>query len=124
MKEDIESKLSRFNKSTSEVLFHSEKYGDFDKYINEAISGEGFIGEDNYLLLWEKDEIEELNDAYETQEFLSDIILIGSDGGDMAYGINKNGDYIEVPFIGMDDSEVAVVAANFEEFIMIVAKKD
>lgn len=124
MKEDIESKLSRFNKSTSEVLFHSEKYGDFDKYINEAISGEGFIGEDNYLLLWEKDEIEELNDAYETQAFLSDIILIGSDGGDMAYGINKNGDYIEVPFIGMDDSEVAVVAANFEEFIMFVAKKD
>jgi len=124
MKEDIESKLSRFNKSTSEVLFHSEKYGDFDKYINEAISGEGFIGEDNYLLLWEKDEIEELNDAYETQEFLSDIILIGSDGEDMAYGINKNGDYIEVPFIGMDDSEVAVVAANFEEFIMFVAKKD
>ena len=42
----------------------------------------------------------------------------------MAYGINKNGDYIEVPFIGMDDSEVAVVAANFEEFIMFVAKKD
>lgn len=33
---------------------------------------------------WGKNEIEELNDDYETQEFLNNIILIGSDGGDMA----------------------------------------
>lgn len=31
-----------------------------------------------------KNEIAELNDDYETQEFLSDIMLIGYDGGDMA----------------------------------------
>ena len=38
-----------------------------------------------------------LNNDYETQEFLNNIILIGSDGGDMAYGIDISGKYVEVP---------------------------
>ena len=78
------------------------------------VCGEGMVGENNYLLLWEKNEIEELNDDYETQEFLNNIILIGSDGGDMAYGIDISGKYIKVPFIGMDDEEVKIIAEDFD----------
>ena len=82
------------------------------------------VGENNYLLLWEKNEIEELNDDYETQEFLNNIILIGSDGGDMAYGIDISGKYVEVPFIGMDDEEVKVIAEDFDSFIDYVWNKE
>ncbi len=41
--------------------------------------------------MWEKEDIEELNDDYEVNEFIRDCILIGSDGADTAYGINKSG---------------------------------
>ena len=37
--------------------------------------------------------------------------------GDMAYGIDISGKYIEVPFIGMDDEEVKVIAEDFDGFI-------
>ena len=94
-----------------------EKYVNFEEYLNHTVCGEGMVGENNYLLLWEKNEIEELNDDYETQAFLNNIILIGSDGGDMAYGIDISGKYIEVPFIGMDDEEVKVIAEDFDGFI-------
>lgn len=118
-------KLSEFNFSpASEELLLSEKYKVFENYINRTISGEGMIGESNYLLLWEKNEIEELNKDYETLEFLSNIILIGSDGGDMAYGIDVNGRYVEVPFIGMSDEEVKIVADDFDSFINYVWSKE
>lgn len=70
----------------------SERYKVFEDYIKQTISGEGMIG-DNH------------------------IVLIGSDGGDEAYGIDVNGRYIEVPFIGMDDEEVKIIAGDFDGFI-------
>lgn len=82
------------------------------------------VGENNYLLLWEKNEIDELNNSYGTQEFLNNVLLIGSDGGDIAYGIDVNGKYIEVPFIGMDDEEVEIIADDFDDFIDYVWSKE
>ena len=121
-KETIE-KLKEFDIRKSEDFELSEKYKVFYKFFEQTISGEGMVGENNYLMLWNKDDIEELNNDYEVQEFLTDIILIGSDGGDMAYGINVDGKYIEVPFIGMDDDEVIIIAENFDEFIDYVYNK-
>ncbi|MBU5316812.1 SMI1/KNR4 family protein [Clostridium bornimense] len=116
-------KLKEFDIRKSEDFELSEKYKVFYKFFEQTISGEGMAGENNYLMLWNKDDIEELNNDYEVQEFLTDIILIGSDGGDMAYGINVDGKYIEVPFIGMDDDEVIIIAENFDEFIDYVYNK-
>lgn len=110
-------KLKEFNWSFDEELVLSEKYKAFECYLKQLVNGEGMVGHNNYLLLWKRHEIEELNDAYETQEFLGNVILIGSNGGDMAYGIDKNGRYIEVPFIGMDEEEVIIIAENFDDFI-------
>ncbi len=121
-KETIQ-KLTQFYLSKEEQLNFSERYKEFEQYLRQAITGEGMIGENNYLLLWDKNEIEELNTDYETQEFLTDIILIGSDGGDMAYGIDIMGRYIEVPFIGMDNDEVKIVADDFDGFIDYVWNK-
>ena len=118
-------KVFRYSDETAEAVASGEKllkesgtiYESFAEYLNHTVCGEGMVGENNYLLLWEKNEIEELNDDYETQAFLNNIILIGSDGGDMAYGIDISGKYIEVPFIGMDDEEVKVIAEDFDGFI-------
>ena len=91
--------LKDYNKSESEAKFESQKYSAFVQYVNSCCSGEGMIGENSYLMLWDKEEVEELNDAYEVNEFLENCILIGSDGGDTAYGIDKNGKFFSVPFI-------------------------
>ena len=124
MKKETVQKLSEFNISSDEELVLSERYKVFKDYLKQTVSGEGMVGENNYLSLWEKNEIEELNNSYETQEFLSNILLIGSDGGDTAYGIDVNGKYIEVPFIGMDDEEVEIVADDFDGFIDYVWGKE
>ena len=117
MTEKLREKLIEFNETNSDDIFSSNKYRKFEKYINECISGECMIGENSYLILWEKSDIEELNDDYEVNEFLTNSILIGSDGGDIAYGINEEGKFFSVPFIGMDDDEVELMGNNFEEFI-------
>ena len=109
--------LKSFNKSESNKNFISEKYSRFEKYINSFCSGEGMIGENSYLMLWEKAEVEELNDIYEVNEFMSDCILIGSDGGDIAYGIDKEGRFFSVPFIGMSNDEISYLGNTFAEFL-------
>lgn len=124
MNKETIQKLSQFNLSPDRELLFSERYKVFEDHLKQTVSGEGMIGENNYLLLWEKSEIEELNNDYETQEFLSSVILIGSDGGDVAYGIDVNGRFVEVPFIGMDDEEVKIIADNFDGFINYVWNKE
>ena len=123
MKNETIQKLSEFDISSDVELVLSERYKAFEDYLKQTVSGEGMVGENNYLSLWEKNEIEELNNSYETQEYLSNVLLIGSDGGDTAYGIDVNGKYIEIPFIGMDDEEVEIVADDFDGFIDYVWSK-
>lgn len=90
---------------------------DYIEFLNIFNGGNGNIGGNAYLHLWAYEEIEELNHDYCVSEYLTDVILIGSDGGDTAFGINAKGQYIEVPFIGMDDEEIVVLAKNFDDFI-------
>lgn len=80
-------------------------------------------GDNSFLNLWKLKEIVELNKEYEVNEYLTNVILIGSDGADTAYGINAQGMYIEVPFIGMDDDEVEIIADSFEKFIQYLYLK-
>ena len=109
--------LKEFNKSKSNKSFVSESYSRFVQFVNSYSSGEGMIGENSYLLLWEKEDIEELNDIYEVNEFMSDRILIGSDGGDTAYGIDIMGRFFSVPFIGMSNEEMCYLGTTFCEFL-------
>lgn len=124
MKSGTMEKLSGFNINMAEDFVLNQTYKPYEDYLRQTLSGEGMVGENNYLLLWKKNEIEELNDLYETREFLGDVILIGSDGGDMAYGIDIKGRYIEVPFIGMDDEEMKVIGNSFDDFINYIWGKE
>lgn len=114
---DIESMMENFNKDIAKDV-HFKKLDDcFKRIIIDMPSGEGMIGANSYLILWDKSEIEELNDAYGTEEFLQGIILIGSDGGDNAYGIDDNGFFYEIPFIGMSNKEAVKLGDDFNDFI-------
>lgn len=107
-----------FNNKEQENVLLKNEYARYDKMLSDMVSGEGMIGQNKYLVLWNKEEIEEWNNDYAVQEFLHNIILIGSDGADTAYGRNIEGDFIEVPFIGMDDDVVEIIGNTFDEFIM------
>ena len=123
MKSETIKKLNKFKAHNSENILLNQIYKPYEEYLRQTLSGEGMVGENNYLLLWKKCEIEELNDLYGAHEFLSDVILIGSDGGDTAYGIDIKGRYVEVPFIGMDDEEIRIIGNNFDDFINYVWSK-
>lgn len=131
MKAETIKKLDGFiNKQIIDVYKKNEYNGitsifpaDYKEFLNMYNGGKGSVGENSYLQLWALEDIVELNKDYEVAEILSDIVLIGSDGGDTAYGINQKGKYVEVPFIGMDDEEIKEVAVSFDDFIECIFNK-
>ncbi|MGF0032734.1 hypothetical protein ACQRBN_07175 [Bariatricus sp. SGI.154] len=114
------SKFNRNNDSKNQIIIdeklknHIFDYSDFLAYTD---GGNGLIGDNNYLILWRKDDLNDLNSAYEVETFLPNVFLIGSDGGDMAYGIDNEGQYIQVPFIGMSIDEMLIVSHDFKGFL-------
>ncbi|HIP39182.1 MAG TPA: SMI1/KNR4 family protein [Desulfocapsa sulfexigens] len=89
-------------------------YKEFLKFSNGA---EGDIGKENYLMLWKVEELAELNEAYGVDEFADGLLLIGSDGGDTAFGFDKRTPtmrIITVPFMGMSLDEVQIIGEDFE----------
>ncbi|MFT9848737.1 SMI1/KNR4 family protein [Aneurinibacillus sp. REN35] len=53
------------------------------------------------------------------EEFIPGLLIIGFDGGDTAYCIDDRNNekiFVQVPFIGMDSSEVKRCGDSFTEF--------
>jgi hypothetical protein len=96
---------------------------DYVEFLRSMDGVEGDAGDFGYLVLWSASELEELNEAYCTDEFLTDVFLIGSDGGGEAIGLAARDGGVgvaRVPFIPMVDDEVRVIAASFTEFLALV----
>lgn len=71
-----------------------------------------------YTLIWPIHELISLNEAYAVEEFAPEFFLIGSDGGDTAFAVEKDtGHIVELPFIGMSKEEAVVIASSFKDFI-------
>jgi hypothetical protein len=98
-----------------------QEYYDF---LTIANGGEGSIGE-SYLVLWKVEDLIELNDAYGVEEFAPGLLIFGSDGGDTAYCIDNTNEiqpFVQVPFIGMDLSEVQGCSSDFKGFLNFLNK--
>ena len=82
--------------------------------------GEGFIGEEEYLMLWSVEELPSLNEAYEVQQYAPGLLLFGSSGGGEAYGFdtrNQRFEILRVPFIGMAWDLAQPIANSFDLFM-------
>jgi hypothetical protein len=90
---------------------------DYVEFLKRFNGVEGFIGTEQYLLLWSSEQIEELNTAYSTPEFLSGVVLIGTDGSDTGFGVDSNGRYVRVPLVGMSLAQTTDLGGSFEEFL-------
>ncbi len=98
---------------------------DYISFLLETDGAEGAIGS-SYLVLWSLDDLLLLNDAYKVKEYAPGLLLIGSNGGDMAYAIDIRDNlyrFIEIPFIGMSISEINYCAIDFISFLEYLFNK-
>lgn len=79
-----------------------EVTNDFAEFYSKFNGGHGEVGNDMYIEIWNLNEIIELNKMYNVSENINNVLIFGSDGGDMALGYDyKECKYLIVPFIGM-----------------------
>ena len=105
--EKVEQKL--------DVKFPSD-YKDFMLLTN---GGEWPIG-NSYLRLWNIEELVNSNEDYAVTEFAPGLVIIGSDGGGVAYGYDFRQDQsllVEVDFIGMDIDNPNYWTNSFLDFL-------
>jgi len=90
-------------------------------FLRQTNGGEGSVGEGGaYAIFWKLEELNELNDAYQVEEFAPGLFLFGSNGGGEAFafdGRNEPGRIVKVPFVGMELDSVRLIAPNFDEFL-------
>lgn len=84
------------------------------EFMNEHNGGEGDIGE-TWLVLYRLEELQEINDDYDVNEFLPNHIIIGSNGGEELYGIDSYGQFFNVPSM-MDEQDVTVLCDDMKDF--------
>lgn len=122
MKElDVDDLLKNFIITESPLKVPFTKYKQYS-YVTEMYkSGYGQVGKEGYLILWEKDVLEKRNDDYKVTQFVDDVFLIGSDGGENAFGVNSNREFVVMPFIGMNNKSVVILSTTFDGFLRRIA---
>lgn len=108
-----------------EFEFNAPYNGDIIEKINEVVlpkdyvefmrmhnGGEGDIGE-TWFILYPLEELQEINDAYEIEEFLPGHIIISSNGGGELYGIDNKGNFFNVPVL-IEEEHVALLGTEIE----------
>lgn len=93
-----------------------------EDYKELLLCSNGFEGNatDNYLVVWSIEELVTLNEAYNAKEFISDVIIFGSDGGEEAFAFDISTEKITIvklPFIGMGYIANEKIADSFREFM-------
>ena len=112
--------------ATTDIIDKFEKKSDiklpysYKEFLQLSNGGEGFIGDNSYVILWSIEELIEINESYEVNDYAPGIFLFGSDGGGEAYAFDIRSEamnIVQVPFIGMDIDLVQQIALTFDKFI-------
>ncbi|PFM65220.1 SMI1/KNR4 family protein [Bacillus cereus] len=117
---DLQQPTSLENITVIESQLNISFPKDYISFMLESNGAEGAIGENGYLQLWSIDVLIQHNEGYEVKEFAPGVTLFGSDGGNVAYGFfEKSGEtqIIEIPLMGMDLDEMAVISNTFVDFL-------
>lgn len=77
------------------------------EFMQEHNGGEGDIGE-SWLVLYPLEDLQEINDDYEINEYLPNNVIIGSNGSEELYGIDSEGNYFNIPTI-LDEDNITVL---------------
>ena len=133
MKQLLEKLASNFDTAlpaTPSAIEAAEKFfnlkfpADYKEFLQFSNGLEGETA-DSYLVLWSTQELIELNQAYHVNEFISNIILIGSDGAEDAFGFDTtNMSIVKLPFIGMGYIANEKLSNTFSGFLSSQIKED
>ena len=118
-------KRTKKSKSSIEEIERMAKFKlpiDYRTYLENYLGFEDTIGEE-YVRLWDLDELVEMNKDYEIADYLQNILGIGTNGGGEFIGIEltkkKKHRIILVPFIGMDEKEYHIeIGTSFSDFLI------
>ena len=109
---------------TAEKFFHLKLPEDYKEFLQFTNGIEGDTT-DNYFVLWSAEELVELNQAYNVKEFVSNIIIIGSDGAEDAFAFDTtNMSIVKLPFIGMGNIANEKLSDTFEDFLSSQIKEN
>jgi len=97
---------------------------DYLEFLKLSNGAAGTLPNSYHLILWPAERLVERNRAYEVQEYAPGIFIFGSSGGGEAYGFDARSsmDVIQVPFVGMDLSDVEHLAPSFTQFLISLGK--
>ena len=99
---------------------------DYWQLMREPDRLEGFAGDEVDVILWSASEAVELDRAYHVRELAPGLVLVGTDGGNTGFGLRPDGrgqvEYVSVPLIGMELSEVRVMGRSLEELVRAAAE--
>lgn len=108
----------------AEKFFNLKFPTDYKEFLQFSNGVEGETA-DSYLVLWSAEELVELNQAYNVKEFISNIILIGSDGAEDAFGFDTtNMTIVKLPFIGMGHIANEKLSDTFCDFLSSQIKEE
>jgi hypothetical protein len=95
-------------------------YLEFAEYSNGAA---GSFPNGNHIILWRIERLVERNRAYEVEDYAPGIFVFASSGGGEAYGFDTRSSMavIQIPFVGMQLSEVEYLVPSFTEFLTALA---
>ncbi|SDF61120.1 SMI1/KNR4 family protein [Chitinophaga filiformis] len=95
----------------------------YQEFMREHNGGEGSILDGQWLVLWPVEELQKNNEMYNVPEFAPGLFLIGSNGGGLAFGINKSKEtFIQVDMYAIADEEAEDIGTNFKEFLTSLTK--
>jgi hypothetical protein len=95
----------------------------YRNFLMEANGGERALGEEGYVALWQVGELGESNLGYSVEEFAPGLLLVGSDGGDMAYALDlrrEGAPVVTLPFIPMSLSLVEDVGPGISDLLAAI----
>jgi hypothetical protein len=93
---------------------------EYVEFLRLTNGGEGFIGENEYLISFPVEQLCSLNHDYHVQEYAPGLLIFGSSGGGEAYGFDTRSldwPIVRVPFVGMDWSLARRMGSSFGAFL-------
>ena len=109
---------------TVEKFFNLKLPTDYKEFLQFTNGLEGETA-DSYLVLWSAEELVDLNQAYNVNEFVSNIIIFGSDGAEDAFGFDTtNMTIVKLPYIGMGHIANEKLSDTFGDFLSSQIEKE
>lgn len=111
--------LKKIN-SVAGILNYNENFKLQEDYLSFMTnSNKNEINSENlYIQLYSLNDLEEINEDYETEKLVPNHFVIGTNGAGVGIFVKKsNNNIYSIPLIGMEEKDAVLLADSFSEFL-------